>query len=144
MKNRATKKIIAAILSGLVATVVGHLIGAACACVCYELSGRSYQAGNFAYAAGEGLFSTIAIVGILVAAGTRSKALFVSVSYGAFVTFVVALPAIGILFHTENVHLGLFFANVGLLTGMFLAAFFRLEFRALIERTQRRRSSLSS
>lgn len=134
MMNRAVK-IIAAVLSGLAATVAGHLIAFACADgICSELLGLPREVGNFAYAAGEGLFSTIAIVGILVAAATRSKALLVSVGYGALVTFVIALPAIGVLIDTENLHLGVLYANVGLLTGMFLAVFFRLEFRALMQR----------
>ena len=133
--NRATK-IIAAILSGLVATVAGHLIAFACAKGVFNESFGlpSIAAGNFTYAVVEGLFSTIAIVGILVAAGTHSKALLISVGYGALVTFVVALPAIGILIDTEDLHLGVFYANVGLLPGMFLAVFFRLEFRALMQR----------
>ena len=105
MKN--TTKIVAAILAGIVGTFIGHLAAFACAAlICADLLGLSIRTGNFVYAAGEGVFSTLAIVGILVAAGTCSKTLLISVGYGAFVTFVVALPAIGILINTESLFLG--------------------------------------
>ena len=86
------------------------------------------------YVAGEGLFSTIAIVGILVAAGTCSWALLITASYAAFVTFMVALPAVSVLIDTEIVMLGMLCANPLLLAGMFLAVLFRSEFRSVVER----------
>ena len=130
-----TTKIVAAILAGVVGAIIGHVVAFACTeVICGDLLGLSGRAGNLVYAAGEGVFSTLAIVGILVAVGTCSRALLISVGYGAFVTFVVALPAIGVLIHTENLMLGVICANIGLLTGMFLAIFFKSELRALLER----------
>jgi len=122
-----------AILVGLAATAAGHLIAFGCAeGIGNELLGLPRETNNLIYAAGEGIFSTIAIVGTLIVARTCSKALLVSVGYGALITFVVALPSLGVLFDTEVLLLGVSYTNVALLVSMSLALFHRQEFAALI------------